>query len=227
LAFVKMHFEQDWTTADREFQRAIALDPSYVTAHHWYAYALIARNRVDEALREIRLAQELDPLSLIINTDVAELLYFARRHDEAIQQALKTLEMDPSFALAQRVLGQAYGEMGRYPESIAALQTLVRISGRADYALAALGRSYALSGNRAEAEKLRRELLALRPKNPGALLGPAIVDAALGNKDAALAWLEELHGRRAGIILIKVEPYFDSLRADPRFREIERRMALD
>jgi TolB-like protein/DNA-binding winged helix-turn-helix (wHTH) protein/tetratricopeptide (TPR) repeat protein len=226
LAFVKMHFEQDWDAAEREYRRAIASNPSYVTAHHWYAYCLIAQARVDEALREIRRAQELDPLSLIINTDVAEMLYFARRHDEAIQQARKTLEMDPSFALAQRVLGLAYEEKGMYPESIAALQKLVEISERADYALAALGRSYALSGNRAEAEKLLEELLALKTQDSGVFLGPAIVYAALGNKDQALLWLEKLYQRRAGIILIKVEPYFDVLRAEPRFQALERRMAL-
>jgi TolB-like protein/Tfp pilus assembly protein PilF len=226
LAFVEMHFEQDWDSAEREYRRAIASNPSYVTAHHWYAYCLIAQARVDEALREIRLAQELDPLSLIINTDVAEMLYFARRHDEAIQQARKTLEMDPSFALAQRVLGLAYEEKGMYPESIAELKKLVDISERADYALAALGRSYALSGNREEAEKLLQELLALKTKDSGALLGPAIVHAALGNNDQALLWLERLYQQRAGIILIKVEPYFDVLRSEPRFQALERRMAL-
>ena len=226
LAFVKMHFEQDWDAAEREYRRAIASNPSYVTAHHWYAYLLVAQARMDEALREIRLAQELDPLSLIINTDVAEMLYFARRHDEAIQQARKTLEMDPSFALAQRVLGLAYEEKGMYPESIAALQKLVEITERADYALAALGRSYALSGNREEAEKLLQELLAVKTKDSGALLGPAIVYAALGNKDQALLWLEKLYQQRAGIILLKVEPYFDVLRPEPRFQALERRMAL-
>jgi TolB-like protein/DNA-binding winged helix-turn-helix (wHTH) protein/Tfp pilus assembly protein PilF len=226
LAFVKMHFEQDWATAEKEFQRAIALNPSYVTAHHWYAYCLISQGRVEEALREIRLAQELDPLSLIINTDLGELLYFARRYDEAIRQAQKTLEMDSSFALAHRVLGWGYEQKGMYKESIAELQTLVRLSGRADYALAALGRSYALSGNRKEAEKLLRELRALYPRKPGTSFGLAVLYSALGNKDQAFFWLEKSAQERFGIILIKVEPYFDSLRTDPRFRDIERRMAL-
>jgi tetratricopeptide (TPR) repeat protein len=226
LAFVKMHFEQDWDSAEREYRRAIASNPSYVTAHHWYAYCLIAQGRVDEALREIRLAQELDPLSLIINTDVAEILYFARRHDEAIQQARRALELDPSFALAQRVLGLAYEEKGMYAESIEALQKLVEISGRADYALAALGRSYALSGNREEARKLLEELMALKTRDSGAFLGPAIIHAALGNREEALLWLEKLYQQRAGSILIKVEPYFDVLREEPRFQALERRMAL-
>jgi TolB-like protein/DNA-binding winged helix-turn-helix (wHTH) protein/tetratricopeptide (TPR) repeat protein len=226
LAFVKMHFEQDWAGAEKEFQRAIELNPSYVTAHHWYAYCLLAQTRFEEALREIRLALELDPLSLIVNTDVAEVLYFARQYDEAIQQAQKTLEMDPSFALAHRVLGLSYEQKGMYPESIAAFRALIRLSGRADHALAALGRSYALSGNRREAEKLLAELLALKPANSGALLGPAIVHAALGNKEQAISWLEKLAEQRAGIVLIKVEPYFDSLRSEPRFRAIERRLRL-
>ena len=150
-----------------------------MTAHHWYAYCLMAQTRVEEALREIRLAQDLDPLCLIINTDVAELPYYALHMDESIRQAQKTLEMDPSFALAHRVLGLAYEQKGMYEESLAELQTQVRLSGRADYALAELARAYALTGNRNEAEKLLRELQALDPQNPGTSIGLAFVYAAL------------------------------------------------
>jgi TolB-like protein/DNA-binding winged helix-turn-helix (wHTH) protein/Tfp pilus assembly protein PilF len=226
LAFVQMHFEHDWITAEKEFQRAITLNPSYVTSHHWYAYCLMAQTRVEEALREIRLAQELDPLSLIINTDVAELLYYARRYDEAIRQAQRTLDMDASFALAHRVLGLAYEQLGKHKESLDELETQVRLSGRSDYALAELARGYALMGKRAEAEKLLRELQALNPNNPGTAIGLAFVYAALGDKDQAFVWLEKSARERMGIILMKVQPYFDSLRSDPRFLAIERSMAL-
>ena len=226
LAFVQMHFDHDWAAAEREFQRAIALNPSYVTAHHWYAYCLMAQTRVPEALREIRLAQELDPLSLIISTDVAEMLYYARRYDEAIRQAQKTLEMDPSFALAHRVLALAYEQKGRYEESLAELHTQLRLSGRSDYALAELARGYALTGQRGEAEKLLRELQSLNPQNPGTSIGLAFVYAALGDKDRAFFWLDKSARERMGIILIKVQPYFDPLRSDPRILAIERRMAL-
>ena len=226
LAFVLMHFEHDWAAAEREFQRAIALNPSYVTAHHWYAYCLMAQTRVEEALREIRLAQELDPLSLIVNTDVAELLYCARRYDEAIRQAQKALEMDASFPLAHRALGLAYEQKGMYKESVAELQLQVRYSGRADYALAELARAFVLTGNRNEAEKLLRELQTFNPQNPGTSIGLAFLYAALGDKDQAFFWLEKSARERMGVILIKVQPYFDTLRSDPRFRAIERRMAL-
>jgi TolB-like protein/DNA-binding winged helix-turn-helix (wHTH) protein/Tfp pilus assembly protein PilF len=226
LAFVQMHFEHDWAAAENAFQRAIALNPSYVTAHHWYAYCLMAQTRVEEALREIRLAQELDPLSSIINTDVAEMLYYARRYDEAIRQAQKTLELDPSFALAHRVLGLAYEQKGMYKESLAALETQVRLSDRADYAVAELARAYALTGNRAGAENLLRELHALNPQNPGTSIGLAFLYAALGDKDRAFVWLEKAANERMGVILLKVQPYFDPIRSDPRFLAIERRMAL-
>jgi tetratricopeptide (TPR) repeat protein len=221
-----MHFEHDWAAAEKEFQRAIGLNPSYVTAHHWYAYCLMAQTRVDEALREIRLAQELDPLSLIVNTDVAELLYYARRYDEAIRQAQKTVEMDSSFALAHRVLGLAYEQKGMNKESLAELETQVRLSGRADFAVAELARGHALMGSRAEAETLLRELQALDPQNPGTSIGLAFVHGALGHKDQAFFWLEKSARERMGVILLKVQPYFDSLRPDPRFLAIERRMAL-
>jgi TolB-like protein/DNA-binding winged helix-turn-helix (wHTH) protein/Tfp pilus assembly protein PilF len=226
LAFVQMHFEHDWAAAEKGFQRAIALNPSYLTAHHWYAYCLMAQTRVEEALREIRLAQELDPLSLIINTDLAELLYYARQYDEAIQQAQKTLEMDASFALAHRVLALAYEQKGMHEESLEELHTQVRLSGRADFALAELARGYALTGNRSEAEKLLRELRALNPQGPGTSYGLAFVYAALGDMDQAFFWLEKSARERMGVILIKVQPYFDSLRSDPRMLAIERAMAL-
>ena len=226
LAFVQMHFEHDWAAAEKEFRRAIALNPSYVTAHHWYAFCLMAQTRVEEALREIRLAQELDPLSLIINTDVAELLYYARRYDEAIRQAQKTLEMDASFPLAHRVLGLAYEQKGMLKESLAELQAQVRLSGRADYALAELARGLVLTGNRSEAEKLLRELQALDPQNPGTCIGLSFLHAALGDKDQAFFWLEKSAREHMGVILLKVQPYFDPLRSDPRFLAIERRMAL-
>ena len=226
LAFVQMHFEHDWDTAGKEFQRAIALNPSYVTAHHWYAYCLMAQTRVQEALREIRLAQELDPLSLIVNTDVAELLYYARQYDEAIRQARKTLEMDPSFALAHRVLALAYEQKGRYQESLAELHTQVRLSGRGDYALAELARGYALTGNRKEAEKLLRELQALNPQNPGTSIRLCFRVRRPGRQGPGVPLAREVGPGTYGILLIKVQPYFDSLRSDPRFVAIERRMGL-
>jgi TolB-like protein/DNA-binding winged helix-turn-helix (wHTH) protein/Tfp pilus assembly protein PilF len=226
LAFVQMHFEHDWSAAERSFLRAIELNPSYVTAHHWYAYCLMAQARVEEALREIRAAQALDPLSLIVNTDLAELLYYARRDDEAIRQAQKTLELDASFALAHRVLGLAYAQKGMHEESVAALETQVRLTARSDYALAELARGYVLRGDRAQAEKLLRELRTLDPQNPGTSIGLAFLYAAMGDKDQAFVWLEKSARDRMGVILLKVQPHFDPLRADPRFLAIERRMNL-
>jgi TolB-like protein/DNA-binding winged helix-turn-helix (wHTH) protein len=101
LGFVEMHYDWNWPAAEKEFRRAIELNSSYATAHHWYAYYLMARARQEESLAEIRQAQELDPLSLIIQRDVADMLYYARRYDEGIAQCRKTLERDPHFALAK------------------------------------------------------------------------------------------------------------------------------
>src|SRR5271165_418859 len=129
LAFVEMHYEWKFHEAEQEFKRAIALDPNYSTAHHWYAFDLMAMGRMDEAVAQVELARQTDPLSAIINTDEAETLYWARRYDEALQRARATVEMDPNFSHAHRVLGRIYSEKHMFPESIAEGERAVALSG--------------------------------------------------------------------------------------------------
>lgn len=125
LGFIAWHYEWDWVASEREFQRAIELNPSYATAHHWYDYLLIALNRKDEAVAEIKRALELDPLSLIINKDLSEILYLARRYDDAIEQARRTVELDPNFLSgggARLILDSCYHHKGMYGEMFAQLE---------------------------------------------------------------------------------------------------------
>ena len=222
LAFVRMHYDWDWPNAEKEFQRAIELNPSYATAHHWYAYCLIAMGRTEEALREIRRAEESDPLSLIIQTDVAEMLHFARRYDEAIEQARKALGMDPNFVLAYRILGWALAQKGQYSEATTELKKAILIEPRSDF-IAYLAYVYARSGRAGEARKTLARLK--RPLTPRFDVIAAYV--ALGEKDAAFFWLEKAFKERSGLmVFLRTAPEYDPLRNDPRFQDVLRRVGL-
>ncbi len=225
LAFVRMHFEWDWPGAKSEFARALELNSGYATAHHWYAFWLIAQGRAEEALREIRLAQELDPLSLIINTDVGEMLYYARRYDDAVEQARRTLEMDSGFALAHHLLGVAYLAKRQFVPATQALEAAARISGGRADVLASLGHAYAEAGRTQEARKVLDELEQASQHRPDMAHWIATILAGLGEKDQALAWLEQSYQEHNGaLILLKVAPELDPLRSDAQFQDLMRRV---
>jgi TolB-like protein/Flp pilus assembly protein TadD len=144
----------DWQGHEKEFLRAIELNPSYANAHHWYALGLVAMGRSDEAIREIEQARRLDPLSARINTNVGLVLYGARQYDRAIAELLKAQELEPSDVSAHLVLGWTYLAKGMTREALGEIQTAVRLSGDEPTVSAELARAYALSGNRKEALKI-------------------------------------------------------------------------
>jgi TolB-like protein/DNA-binding winged helix-turn-helix (wHTH) protein/Tfp pilus assembly protein PilF len=225
LAFTLMHYDWDWPGAEREFQRAIELNPNYAAAHHWYGLYLTAMERFDEAMVEMKHAQELDPLSLIINTNVGWVFYFRRQYDQAIEQFRKTLEMDPNFTSAHVKLGWAYEQKGMYEEAIGEFQTvLTRIGGDV---LTELGHAYAVAGQRDEATKIIVELRE-RAKQP--YVSPylvATIYAGLGDKVQAFEWLEKSYKNRCGwLAWLKVDPKLDSLRSDQRFADLLRRVGF-
>ena len=150
LGHIKFQYDRDWTDAEKEFKRAIELNPNYAGAHHWYALCLVWMGRQDEALEEIRRARELDPLSLTLNANVAWILAIGGQYEQAIDQSRKTLEIDPNFPLGHYRLGQTYVLSGRYVEAVAALEKARALSGN-PRATAELGLAYALAGNRNEA----------------------------------------------------------------------------
>ncbi|MBI1807806.1 MAG: alpha/beta fold hydrolase [Ignavibacteria bacterium] len=227
LGVVKFQYDWDWMVAEREFKRAIELNPNYGTAHHYYADFLKGMGRFNEALVEIKRAKELDPLSLAINTGVGHVLYLSRQYDGAIEQYRKTLELDPNFLQARLWFGRPYLQKGMYEEAITELQAAVQLSGKSTIAVAMLGHAYAASGKKAEGLKMLDELTkrAERQHVPSYWIG--MIYVGLGDKDQAFSWFNKAYEERSSwLAWIKVEPRFDSLRSDPRFTELLRKMGL-
>ena len=227
LAHVKYYYDRDFATAEREYKRAIELNPTYPTAPHWYAIFLMSVGRFDESLAQIRRAQELDPLSLPINMTLGWVLLTARQNDQSVEQLRKTLEMDPNFILAHHRLGLAYEQQGKYDEAIAEFKQVVELTSGKPIGLSALSYAYAMAGRRAEAEKMLAELQEqskVRFVSPTSI---AVIFAALGNKDQAFAWLEKAHKENDALIVrLRVDSRYDSLRSDPRFADLVRRVGL-
>jgi len=226
LAHIKYYYDRDWPGAEREFKRAIELNPNYPQAHHWYAIYLAWADRTNEGLAEIKRAQELDPLSLPINMTVGWLLCDANRTDEGIDQLRKTVQMDPTFIVAHNRLALCYERKGMYSDAIAEFEKVSSLGARTP-GIAGLGQVYAMSGNRSEAQKALTELQELskqRYVSPGDF---ALIYAALGEKDQAFAWLEKsVEEHDLMTARLKVDQRFDNLRSDPRFAELVKRVGL-
>jgi len=218
LGLIKAYYEHDNLGAEREFRRALELNPNYATAHHWYSDYLAMVDRPAEAMAEIRRAQELDPLSPIINTTLGERLYYARQYDEANEQFRRTLEIDPDFFLARNLLGLGYEQKGMYEEAIAEMTKAKEQSGGGVRYLAALGHTYAVSGRGGDARKVLNELLKTGPESSFEL---AVIYAGLGDKRQALEWLQRSHTKHS-VGLLKADPRLDGLRSDPKFQDLLR-----
>ena len=176
----------------------------------------------------MKRAQELDPLSLIISSNLGTRLHDAGRYDEAIEQIRKVIEMDPNFAPAHMFFGITYVEKRLYRYAIAEFQKALDLSGRSPAMLGYLGHAYALSGNGNKAQQVLAELRDLATRRYVAPIETAGIYAGLGDKQRALEWLEKsLEDRSRVLIFLKVEDRFDSLRDDPRFANLLRRMGLD
>lgn len=228
LGFIKMHYQWDWAGGEREFRRAIELNPGYATAHHWYAYELTALRRFDEAIHEIREAQKADPVSVIINTDVAEILGYAGRYDEAIAQCRRALELDPNFALAHSVLSRIYQEKGMWAESIVPAQRAVELDPSRIELLVALAAAYQHTGRPAEADRILERCRKDSKEQNDAFNTGVAISILNGRRDDAFASLENQYREHSGsLILLNVDPIFDPIRGDARFQSLVHRLGLD
>jgi tetratricopeptide (TPR) repeat protein len=227
LASVLQDYDWDWVGAEREFRRAIELDPGYATAHQWYADYLVTTGRTRDALREIQVARELDPLSAIVSADLGACYFYARRYDEAIRQYRKTIELDDSFAAAYSPLGLALWRTGRYAEAVEAFGALARLSGAGAKDQAALRTAFETAG---PAGVWRWRLDLLEKMSRDAYVPPydlAVAHALLGHRDQAFAWLEKAYDERSSLLVgLRVDGQLDSLRTDPRFDHLVKRMGF-
>ena len=227
LGHIKFQYDRDWADAEKEFKRAIELNPNYAGAHHWYALCLVWMGRQDEALDEIRRARELDPLSLTINASVAWILAIGEQYEQAIDQSRKTIEIDPSFPLGHYRLGQTYVLSGRYVEAVAPLKRALALSGN-PRVTAELGLAHALAGNRGEALKLVGQLNEQSKQRYISPFNRAVIYGGLGDKRRAMEWLEKAYDERSvSLNLLKLSPAFISLRGDVRFVAMVRSLGME
>jgi serine/threonine-protein kinase len=223
----KLFHDWDPPSAETDFKRAIALNPNYATARQWYADCLAVMGRAGEALEQIKRAQELDPLSPSVIRDTGRMLYYARRYDEAIAQCQQALDLDARFEVALLTLGDALAQKRMYQEAIASYQKASDTTGIGIRLKASLAYAYAVSGAREEAQKRLEELLALPKDRPLPAFDLAMIYTGIGRKREAFEWLErayqEHHYR---LIYIGIDPIFDPLRSDERFKDLLRRIGL-
>ena len=228
LGFIKSHYEKDWAGAEAEFKRGIALSPGYATAHHWYADQLLAQGQLDKASEELKLARELDPLSPIINTEFGLYYFYARQYDRAAEHFRMAGELFPNFFPTHYYLGWAYTQKGMYEEAIAEYEKALSMSSRRhSLVLAALGYTYAVAGRAKEARAVIGELEAQAKEKNVSPYRFALVYTGLGDKDMAFRWLNRAYEEQDIMMIhVNITPFSDSLRQDPRFEELMRRMGL-
>jgi TolB-like protein/DNA-binding winged helix-turn-helix (wHTH) protein/Tfp pilus assembly protein PilF len=217
----------DWAGAEKEFQRAIALNPNYAWAHQSYGYGFLrTMGQLDAADMEMKRAHELDPLSLVIAWADGKHRTGKQRDDWIIENNLKKLELDPNFAQSHSVLGMLYTRKGMYQDAIAHLQKAIELTGGEPGPLSSLGYTYAVSGRRNDALKVLHQLTMLSKRRYVSPSVIAKVYVGLGEKDRAFDWLQKAVADRSIPIDLKMNPELDSIRSDPRFAELVRQIGL-
>jgi TolB-like protein/DNA-binding winged helix-turn-helix (wHTH) protein/tetratricopeptide (TPR) repeat protein len=227
LGLVEFYYDWNWAQSEKEFRKAIELNPNYATAHQWYSYYLSAMSRFPEALEEAKRAQQIDPLSLSINTTLAGRYRDLRQYDQAVDLNRRTLEMDPNFAPAHIALGAAYEEQAIWPQAISEYQKAVDLSQDSPPALASLGCAYGFSGNQDEAHKLLARLLQSSKHHYVSGFDMATVYAGIADRDGAFQWLEKAYtDRESQMAFLNVTRRLDSLHSDARFADLLHRLGL-
>ena len=225
LGYVAMNYDWDWRAAEREYQLAIEVSPSYSIVHMYYSWCLAAQSRGEEALSEIQLAHRLDPLSAWVGTCVAAPLYWTTdRYDEAIEACGRALELAPGFPLANWMLGQSFAAKEMYGEAVEAFRATLPFG--KEY-LGWLGYALALSGDTTQAAVILEELKELRRHGQASADDIARVHIALGQLDRAFEWLDKALDERAlYVVYLKVDPSYEPLRSDERYRSLLERIGL-
>jgi Predicted integral membrane protein len=227
LAELLYRFDRDWAGAEKEFKRALELNPNYAPAHHWYSMYLAVVGRRQQAPAEAQKAFELDPLSPVIGANLAKKLQENGEHDKAIDQAKRTLELEPNSAVTHAVLGMVYEDKKMYADAITEYKTSLQLGGSPGEMRGLLGYVYAATGDLGNAEKMIRELNQLWPGYAHAALDLGVIYSGLGQKDRALYWLEKASEKEVGdLIEIGRDSHFAALHGDERFQALVKRMGV-
>ena len=226
LGYVR-HYSWQWAEAEREFLRAIELNPNQTLPRVWYANLLMSKGRFDEALQQAYAARQIDPFSLIVNTNLGWILYYAGRDNEAVEQLTRTVALDPSYPQARWRLSSALSAIGRHDEAVRETDALLRLTKRSNSSLALHAHVLARAGRVADA---RRVLDDLSVRDRREYVSPGVIPAAyteLGDYETALKWIERAYSERANAVAyFAVEPWTKPLRAHPRFAKLLKEVGL-
>jgi eukaryotic-like serine/threonine-protein kinase len=226
LGLVKEHNEWDWTGAEKEFKRAIELDPNSATAHLWYGDFLSNTGRLEDGMRETKKAQELDPLSPIINTTLGWQFYLSGQYDQAVERLGKVLEIDQKFAPARRILEVVYSRMGKEREAVAERERFISLSGSPELATS-IEEDFAKSGYKGVLQSSLDGMTELSKHGYVSSYDIAQIYARMGEKDLTLTWLEKAYDEHdSGLVSLGVDPLYSSVRSDARFRALLKRLRL-
>ena len=227
FALVVQNQDWDWQASEKEYRRAIELNPNYATAHHWYAEHLLWMGRFDDALKESDMARQLDPLSLIIASDYGAILFFSRQYDKAIEQFRRVLQKDPNFGRAAGLITFAHVEKGMFNQALADAQVVRRLYGEGPWYWSWLAYIYGREGQMGKARRELEKLENISRHEQQSVVTMLYAHLGTGNKEEALADLEKGYSEHYSILAtLKVEPAFDPLRSDPRFQDLVRRVGL-
>jgi TolB-like protein/Tfp pilus assembly protein PilF len=227
LGAVQLFYEWDWPAAERRLQQALDHNPSHPVAREWYGWCQLALGRVDDAVAEVRRARDLDPLSPRAESSLAMALYFARDHARAIEHLHAARELDPNFADAYCGLGLNYQQLARWEQSFDAFHRALALSQRSAEDLASLGFAYGAAGRAADARAVLAELEALGTQRHVPAIYRAAVHAGLREVEHACEWLERAVAERSSwCVFLRADPWWDGLRADPRFERLQEQLPL-
>lgn len=225
LAYISFYFDWNWTAAEAEFRKAIALNPNYATAHDYYCSFLTAMQRPNEARAQIERALQLDPLSLSINSDVGFQMVYSYQYDAAIEQLKKTLQMNPKFPLAHLWLGRAYQAKGMFDQAMVEYQATDSALPDWPVTVAGIGNLQGYAKKDADARLTLARLDNISKTKYVTPYGVALVYAGMGDKDQAFHWLEKAFDDRANwLVWLRFDPRWDSIRSDPRYADLVRRI---
>jgi TolB-like protein len=227
LALVSVYYDHDWNRAEKEFRKALELDPYLISAHQRYGSYLTFMGRFEESIRHYETALELDPFSLQINMNLATTYYLRCEYDRAINHLLKTIELEPDYMPTHFVLGCAYLQHGRLAEAIAEFQLIYKLDAEAYLALGFMGYAHALGGQRAEAETLLSVLQDISQRKYVSPYSMLVIHLALGPEERVFEILEQLYEERNDwLVWLKVSPELKGVRNDPRFKDLMKRVGF-